>query len=88
MSFSDRPEHHDLEPVGSVVCDLLNTAVDLDVLDEARGMVINGHIYTKAIWKKLVSDRAWVLEDTFGMVQSSNTCIETFWPGLQLLLDI
>ena len=68
--YFDRPEDHDLDPVWSLVLDLLNTAVELDLIDSVRGMVTGGHVLSKAAWKTVVWSRVWELENVYWRIQT------------------
>ena len=54
----------------SIVDDLLSV-VDISKLNnEVSNMVLSGHIYPKSVWKQMVWDRGWSLEDTFWCLES------------------
>ena len=60
---------YDFDDAWRVVADLLNTAMDFNLIVEVRNMVIRGHSYLKSVWKQRVWDRAWPLEDTYWRIQ-------------------
>ena len=47
----------------SIVSDLMNTALLLKLDEEVDNIMERGHSYAKEIWKRMVWDRAWTLED-------------------------
>ena len=54
----------------SIVADLLCTADIFKLTDEIKNMVERGRNYTKQMWKTMVWDRAWSLEDTLWGLES------------------
>ena len=48
----------------SIVDDLLKVAAIFKLNNEVRNMTTRGHVYPKSVWKKMVWDRGWSLEDT------------------------
>ena len=62
--FLDRSEDN-VSSEWSVVRDLLNVANLFDLETEVRNMVERDNFYEKRVWKMLVWDKAWSLEDTF-----------------------
>ena len=54
----------------SIVDDLLNVADMFNLNHEIRNMVIRGHIYPKALWKQIVLNQGWSLEDTFWCLEA------------------
>ena len=39
----------------------LNTSIDLGMYDVCTSMIDAGHYYEKAVWKRIVWERAWAL---------------------------
>ena len=66
--FLDRSEEN-VSSEWSIVRDLLTVAQLFDLENEVRNMVDRDNIYEKSVWKRLVWERAWSLEDTFWNIE-------------------
>ena len=53
----------------SIVSDLIEVVNIFKLDEEVNNMVERGHIYQKSVWKKMVWDRAWSIEDMFWKVE-------------------
>ena len=53
-----------------MVDDLLNVVDVLRLNDEIRNMVLRGQVYPKSLWKQIVWERGWALEDTFWCLEA------------------
>ena len=68
-----RRENIDNSPLSeewSVVDDLLNVVNVFRLNDEISNMVLRGQVYPKALWKQIVWERGWALEDTFWCLEA------------------
>ena len=54
----------------SKVDDLLDVVNVFKLNDEVTNMVLRGQVYPKALWKKIVWERGWALEDTFWCLEA------------------
>ena len=56
----DRPH---ISTAESIVSDLFDNIDTLNLGDEVNNMVERDHMYQKSVWKGMVWDRAWSLEN-------------------------
>ena len=54
----------------SIVRDLLSVASLFNIGSEFKNMVERDHVYEKSVWKKIIWDRAWSLEDTYWRIET------------------
>ena len=54
----------------SVVDDLLSVVDIFKLNNEVSNMVLRGHVYPKSVWKQMVWDRGWSLEDTYWCLEA------------------
>ena len=72
--FVERATHFfdndDLPEEWSIVADLLRVADIFNLSNEVRNMVLRGHMFSKKVWKRMVWDRGWSLEDTYWSLEA------------------
>ena len=63
LEFSQNHETAKCNEFDSPIYDLLNTCEEMGLYDICKNMIINGHMYSKQQWKRLVWERLWEKED-------------------------
>ena len=54
----------------SIVDDLLSVVDIFKLNNEVSNMVLRGHVYPKSVWKQMVWDCGWSLEDTYWSLEA------------------
>ena len=55
----------------SIVGEMMAVAQLFGIVPEIRNMVERGHFYEKSIWKKLIWDKAWTLENLYWRIETN-----------------
>ena len=66
----ENENEHPLSEEWSIVTDLLHTADIFNLTNEIKNMVLRGQFYPKSLWKTMVWERGWSLEDTFWRLEA------------------
>ena len=67
--FFSNTENCENNEHGSIVYDLLNTAVLFGIVEEVKNMVYRGQLYSRAHWRERIWKRAWELEEVFWCIE-------------------
>ena len=54
----------------SIVDDLLQVVDIFNMRENVMNMVLRGHMYPKSVWKRMVWERGWSLDDTFWSLEA------------------
>ena len=68
--FYGNEDNAPLSEEWSIVDNLLNVANVFRFDDEIRNMILRGHVYPKATWKRMVWERGWALEETYWCLEA------------------
>ena len=70
MVFYGIENNAPLDDEWSIVDNLLNVASVFRLDNEVRNMILRGHMYPKDVWKRMVWERGWALEETYWCLEA------------------